>query len=103
MILYADGGILASKPYAASGAYINRMSNYCKNCHYKVSSKTGKDACPFNYLYWDFLIKNETKLRNNPRMGLIYRNLDKMNSDKYVAIQSDSNTFFRRIDNHEKV
>ena len=103
MILYADGGILASKPYAASGAYINRMSNYCKNCHYKVSSKTGEDACPFNYLYWDFLIRNETKLRNNPRMGLIYRNLDKMKSDKYEAIKSDSNIFLKHVDKNEKI
>ena len=103
MILYADGGILASKPYAASGAYINRMSNYCKNCHYKVNLKDGKDACPFNYLYWDFLIRNENKLRNNPRMGLIYRNLDKMNSDKYETIKSDSNIFLKHIENNEKV
>ena len=103
MILYADGGILASKPYAASGAYINRMSNYCKSCHYKVSSKNGEDACPFNYLYWDFLIRNENKLRNNPRMGLIYRNLDKMKSEKFESIRSDSNTFLKRIENNEKV
>jgi deoxyribodipyrimidine photolyase-related protein len=103
MILYADGGVLASKPYAASGAYINRMSNYCKNCHYKVNLKDGKDACPFNYLYWDFLIRNENKLRNNPRMGLIYRNLDKMNSDKYETIKSDSNIFLKHIENNEKV
>ena len=103
MILYADGGVLASKPYAASGAYINRMSNYCKSCHYKVSSKNGEDACPFNYLYWDFLIRNENKLRNNPRMGLIYRNLDKMKSEKFESIRSDSNTFLKRIENNEKV
>ena len=103
MILYADGGVLASKPYAASGAYINRMSNYCKNCHYKVNLKDGKDACPFNYLYWDFLIRNENKLRNNPRMGLIYRNLDKMNSEKYETIKSDSNIFLKHIENNEKV
>jgi deoxyribodipyrimidine photolyase-related protein len=68
-----------------------------------VSSKTGEDACPFNYLYWDFLIRNETKLRNNPRMGLIYRNLDKMKLDKYEAIKSDSNIFLKHIDKNEKI
>jgi deoxyribodipyrimidine photolyase-related protein len=68
-----------------------------------VNSKDGKDACPFNYLYWDFLIRNENKLRNNPRMGLIYRNLDKMNSDKYETIKSDSNIFLKHIENNEKV
>ncbi|MBT3952765.1 MAG: cryptochrome/photolyase family protein, partial [Rhodobacterales bacterium] len=64
---------------------------------------TGEDACPFNYLYWDFLIRNETKLRNNPRMGLIYRNLDKMKLDKYEAIKSDSNIFLKHIDKNEKI
>ena len=62
MILFADGGVLDSKPYAASGAYINKMSNYCKNCRYRVSKKNGPDACPFNYLYWDFLIRNHDKV-----------------------------------------
>lgn len=92
MILFADGGILGSKPYAASGAYINKMSNYCKKCKYKVSEKTGPDACPFNYLYWDFIIRNE-KTRSNPRMGLIYKNLDRMDNQKYTNIKSDSNHF----------
>ena len=55
MALFADGGVLGSKPYAASGAYINKMSNYCKSCHYKVKEKLGEQACP-NYLYWDFLL-----------------------------------------------
>ena len=62
MILFADGGYLASKPYAASGAYINKMSDYCKHCRYDVSKKTGEDACPFNYLYWNFMIENSEKL-----------------------------------------
>jgi len=68
-----------------------------------VNSKDGKDACPFNYLYWDFLIRNEKKLRENPRMGLIYRNLDKMKSIKYETIKSDSNIFLKHIENNEKV
>lgn len=74
MALYADDGVLASKPYAASGAYINRMSNYCQHCQYKVKDSSGDDACPFNVLYWDFLARNEQKLGGNARMQLAYKN-----------------------------
>ena len=93
MTLYADGGYLASKPYAASGAYINRMSTYCRHCRYKVAVKTGQDACPFNYLYWDFLIRNKEKLKNNPRMGMPYRTLERMGDDKIATIREDSQRF----------
>ncbi len=103
MILFADDGMLASKPYAASGAYINRMSNYCKSCRYKVSKKNGPDACPFNYLYWDFLERNGEKLRGNPRMGLIYKNLHRMSDEKRAAVRDDSQRFFRALDANEKV
>ena len=75
MILFADGGYLASKPYAAGGSYINKMSDYCKNCRYKVTQKNGEDACPFNYLYWDFLDRNRDKLRDNHRIGMMYKTL----------------------------
>lgn len=103
MILFADGGLLGSKPYAASGAYINKMSDYCKSCRYKVAKKNGPDACPFNYLYWDFLARNEDKLRRNPRMGLIYKNLDRMDDEKRLAIDADSKRFFTALDDDEKV
>ena len=93
MVLFADGGYLASKPYAAGGAYINRMSNYCKNCHYNVSQKSGETACPFNYLYWDFLIRNRTKLQDNARLGMMYRSLDRMDATKTATIQDDANRF----------
>ena len=93
MALFADGGFLASKPYAAGGAYINRMSNYCKNCHYNVSQKSGETACPFNYLYWDFLIRNRTKLQDNARLGMMYRSLDRMDATKTAAIQDDADRF----------
>ena len=66
MVLFADGGLLASKPYAAGGAYIDRMSDYCSSCRYKVKLKNGPDACPFNYLYWNFLNNQRKKLENNP-------------------------------------
>jgi len=97
MTLFADGGTLASKPYAASGAYINRMSTYCKNCHYKVSAKSGKTACPFNYLYWDFLIRNAETLSKNPRMGMPYRTLAKMDNEKRQTIISDAASFLEGL------
>ncbi|MDE2465513.1 MAG: cryptochrome/photolyase family protein [Alphaproteobacteria bacterium] len=75
MALYADGGILASKPYAASGAYIKRMSDFCGHCTYDVTAKLGADACPFNYLYWAFLIRKADVLQDNPRLAMAYRTL----------------------------
>jgi deoxyribodipyrimidine photolyase-related protein len=93
MVLFADGGYLASKPYAAGGAYINRMSNYCRNCSYKVSQKNGASACPFNYLYWNFLIDNRDVLGNNARLGMIYRSLDRMGDEKIAAIKHDAAGF----------
>ncbi len=82
MSQFADGGLLGSKPYAASGNYINKMSNYCGSCKYDVKQKTGPTACPFNPLYWDFLIRNEDVLRGNPRLSHAFRTWDKMADDK---------------------
>ena len=86
MSQYADGGVLASKPYAASGNYINKMSNYCAGCRYDVKKKTGSDACPFNSLYWNFLVRNEAKLRGNPRLRQTYRAWDRMAEKKEIRI-----------------
>jgi len=97
MILYADGGLLASKPYAASGAYINRMSNYCKGCDYKVKEKNGADACPFNYLYWDFLLRNKKRLEKNPRLMRSFQTLEKMSQEKQKNIKEDTQRFFKEI------
>ena len=97
MILFADGGVLASKPYAASGSYINKMSDYCKGCHYKVQQKVGEQACPFNYLYWNFLIQNKTHFANNPRMSMIYSTLGKKSDDEQRVIQQHAAQFFRDI------
>ena len=97
MALYADGGYLASKPYAAGGAYINRMSNYCKNCAYQVAKKSGDKACPFNYLYWDFLIRHRDKLSNNARLGMIYRTLDRMAVERVQDITADATRFLTRL------
>jgi len=103
MILFADGGVLASKPYAASGAYIKKMSNYCGSCRYKPTVKNGPTACPFNYLYWDFLDRNSDKLRGNPRLGFMYKSLDRMSDEKRQAVQDDSRRFFKAIEADEKV
>jgi len=97
MVLFADGGFLASKPYAAGGSYINKMSNYCKNCKYKISKKIGEDACPFNYLYWNFMITNRDKLKNNYRLAMIYKSYDKMADDKKQTIKSDSEKFLKEL------
>jgi deoxyribodipyrimidine photolyase-related protein len=99
MILFADGGYLASKPYAASGNYIQKMSNYCKTCSYKVTKKKGSDAYPFNYLYWDFLCRNRKKLNCNHRVGMMYKTFDPMDEEKKKEIRDDSDKFFRDIDN----
>ncbi|MEM9099944.1 MAG: cryptochrome/photolyase family protein [Pseudomonadota bacterium] len=85
MSQFADGGLLGSKPYAASGNYINKMSDHCWGCRYDVKQKTGPEACPFNPLYWDFLVRNQEKLRGNPRLGQVYRTWDKMAEDKKTA------------------
>jgi (6-4)DNA photolyase len=103
MILFADGGLLGSKPYAASGSYINKMSNYCGSCSYKHTVKNGPKACPFNYLYWDFLDRNSDRLQGNPRMGFMYKSLDRMSDEKRRAIQDDSRRFFNAIAENEKV
>ncbi len=97
MILFADGGYLASKPYAAGGSYINKMSNYCKNCSYKVDQKNGVDACPFNYLYWDFLARNHNKLKSNQRISMMYKTYDLMSEDKKLDISHDSRNFLKNF------
>jgi deoxyribodipyrimidine photolyase-related protein len=85
MSQFADGGIIATKPYISSGAYINKMSNYCKSCSYRVQDKTGEQSCPFNSLYWNFLSKKRVVLKDNPRMGMMYRLLEKKNPDELEA------------------
>lgn len=82
MVLYADGGRLATKPYAASGNYINKMSDYCKKCRYSPAKKTGEGACPFNPLYWHFMHRHRDRLESNHRIGRIYANWDRMGEEK---------------------
>jgi deoxyribodipyrimidine photolyase-related protein len=97
MALFADGGIMASKPYAASGAYINRMSDYCNGCAYDPESKLGEGACPFNILYWDFLMRNADVLKRNPRMAMPYRTLEKMDPARVKRIQIEALAFLDEL------
>ena len=97
MVLYADGGVVASKPYAAGSNYINKMSDYCKNCKYSPSKKEGEGACPFNYLYWDFMIRNRDTLKNNHRMGMMFKTLDRMGDEKVKAIKDSAGAFLEEL------
>jgi deoxyribodipyrimidine photolyase-related protein len=97
MSQFADGGLLASKPYAASGNYINRMSDYCSGCRYKVRQKTGPDACPFNYLYWGFLDRHRGKLAANPRLAPVYRTWDRMDLDRKNVVRADACRFLANL------
>jgi deoxyribodipyrimidine photolyase-related protein len=88
---------MGSKPYAASGAYIDRMSDYCAGCTFDPKVKLGDGACPFNYLYWNFLEVNESRLAENPRMVLPYRTLAKMSSERRQEIARQAAAFLARL------
>ena len=103
MSQFADGGVIASKPYVSSGAYINRMSDYCKGCAYKVSVKTGEGACPFNLLYWHFLDRHRERFSNNARMGNMYRTWDRMDADRRDTVLKDAEAFLDKLDAGETV
>jgi deoxyribodipyrimidine photolyase-related protein len=97
MALFADGGLFASKPYAASGAYIDRMSDFCKSCRYNVKKKNGPDACPFNYLYWNFVLENRDTLQANPRVQPVLRTLERMKPEKIAAVKADARRFLEGL------
>jgi deoxyribodipyrimidine photolyase-related protein len=92
MSQYADGGIMASKPYIATGNYIRRMSNYCEGCRFDPARRTGPVACPFTTLYWDFLLRHESRLAGNPRLSLQMRNLARLGTEERAAIQAAART-----------
>jgi deoxyribodipyrimidine photolyase-related protein len=98
MSQFADGGIVASKPYVSSGNYIDRMSDYCKNCAYKVKEKTGENACPFNLLYWHFLIRHRDRFAGNPRMAQMYRTWDRMAEGRRETVLRDAETWLEKLD-----
>ena len=95
---FADGGQMASKPYAASGAYIDRMSDFCSGCAYDVKQKTGPNACPFNYLYWAFLIRQKERLSNNPRLAMPYRTLAGWTTERQAAILVEAEEFLDQLE-----
>ena len=97
MALHADGGRIGSKPYAASGAYINRMSDYCGSCAYDVKEKLGPKACPFNYLYWDFIDRHEARFAKNPRMAMPIKGLRAMDPNRRAAIRDETNRFLNSL------
>lgn len=98
MSQFGDGGLMASKPYVATGKYIQRMSNHCKGCRFDPALSTGAIACPFTNLYWDFLIRHEALLRKNPRMAMQLKNLDKMDADakQVIALQAEEHRLAQR-------
>lgn len=98
MSQFGDGGLLGSKPYAASGAYINRMSDYCGQCRYDVKQRTGEDACPFNALYWDFLARHEKQLKDNRRMTMPYRNWARFSAEERKAIRTRAKELLERFE-----
>jgi deoxyribodipyrimidine photolyase-related protein len=97
MSQFADGGLLASKPYVASGAYIDRMSDYCGSCSYNVKAKAGRKACPFNYLYWDFIARHHDRLKGNPRMAQMVRNYDRFSDERKREIAADAADFLASL------
>ena len=97
MVLHADGGFMATKPYAAGSGYISRMSNYCDGCRYKPEVKTGPEACPFNYLYWDFYARHEKRFARNPRVGMALKTLAKKSPAERKAIANSARMFLQAI------
>lgn len=103
MSQFADGGVIASKPYVSSGSYINRMSDYCKGCAYSVTKKTGEGSCPFNTLYWHFLDRHRDRFSDNPRMGNMYATWDRMDEEKRETVLSDAQAVLSKLDAGEVV
>jgi deoxyribodipyrimidine photolyase-related protein len=98
MSQFADGGLLGSKPYASGGAYIDRMSDYCRACRYDVKQRTGPDSCPFNALYWDFLARNRPALGSNVRLALPYKGWDRFDAATQKEIRSSAASFLAKLD-----
>jgi len=97
MSQFADGGVMATKPYCASGRYIDRMSNYCADCQYDPSRRVGEEACPFSTLYWDFLMRHRERLSGNPRMGLQLHNLKRLDGEARQSIRQQAGCIRDRI------
>ncbi|MFJ4113288.1 cryptochrome/photolyase family protein [Pseudomonas sp. NPDC089758] len=103
MVMHADGGYLGSKPYCASGRYIQRMSDHCKACSYKVEHAVEEDACPFNALYWHFIIRHRDLLAGNPRLALVYRSLERMSVARREGVWARGEALLARLDNGQSL
>lgn len=103
MALFGDGGVLASKPYCASGKYIKRMSNFCKTCYYDPEEMFGDNACPYNALYWHFLIKHQNKLSQNQRMRVIYQSLNRFSDEKVDQIMMQAKLILHKLEQGEEL
>ena len=98
MSQFADGGIVGTKPYISSASYINKMSDYCRNCHYKHNRRVGDRACPFNSLYWRFLAVHEDKLAGNQRMSMMYRLWHKMDGNTRQELLDQAEHYLEKIE-----
>jgi deoxyribodipyrimidine photolyase-related protein len=98
MGLNADGGLIATKPYIASANYIHRMSDYCRDCRFDRKLRTGENACPFNFLYWSFLLQHEDTLRANPRLGRSVLGLRHLDEDERGAVRQQATAFLDKLD-----
>lgn len=98
MALFADGGLVGTKPYAAGGNYINKMSDYCNDCHYQVKEKIGQSACPLNSLYWNFMHEHRDELEKNYRLRMLYATWDKMGSQMHLSIIEQAREYLTDLD-----
>ncbi len=98
MGLYADGGVMSSKPYISSGQYIHRMSDSCKSCAYQVDVKVGEQACPFNALYWSMIDRHQSLWQNNPRMSMMVSSWRKMDDSNQQALRAQAELIMQRLD-----
>jgi deoxyribodipyrimidine photolyase-related protein len=103
MSQWADGGMVGSKPYISSGAFLSRMGDHCGSCAYDVAQKTGEGACPFNLLYWDFVARHAERLRRNPRIGQAVRSWEAMAPARQATIRTDAAAFLARMEAGEAV
>jgi len=97
MALFGDGGLMASKPYAASGKYIQRQGNHCARCRYDPGAMTGEEACPYNSLYWHFIARHRDAFRNNPRMTLTLRNWEDKSTEQQAEILRCAEAYLARL------
>ena len=98
MSQFADGGIIATKPYVSTANYIHKMSNYCEKCAYAHTQRYGENACPFNSLYWDFFKRHRKRLSKNPRIGMMYRTWDRMDTSEQKKILKQAKAYIEKLE-----